>query len=838
MNRFCSASIILVIIFLVGGCSSNKPPERVFDLKKCTWNLHDEADSLFLEGVDPSDVHLALLSKKIIPDPFYGTNEKRLQWIGKKNWIFSASFDLPAEMAGGKRLVLAADGLDTYATVDINGKKVLQTDNMFRQWKADVTNILRKKGNKIIIRFVSPERMNAAKAEQSPVPLPEIRGFTRKAAYQFGWDWGPRFVTMGVWKGLKIIAESDPVIENLYVQQPFVSTQRARLEISTAVKSDKNGKYTLKSYVNNILKHKKEILLEAGNNRITDTLVINNPRLWWPDGMGKQPLYRIKQELLSNDEVVSEKEVQTGIRKLELVTRKDTAGNSFFFRINGKPLFAKGANYIPQDNFLSRVKDERYRKLLVDAQKSHINMLRVWGGGTYEKDIFYRLCDSLGILVWQDFMFAGNMVPPDDAFTRNVAAEVEQQIIRLRNHPCLALWCGNNEVEEAWSNWGWQKQLHMSEPDSTLLWKAYMRIFDTVIPEKIKQYSGEIPYWRSSPSIGWGHKEAYRQGDVHYWGVWWGKEPFEEYKRHTGRFMSEYGFQGMPPVRTLKRVCPDSSLYLYSPCMKSHQKHPFGWENIALYMKRDYRVPSTFEGYDYVSQMLQADGISTAIEAHRRAMPYCMGTLYWQLNDCWPVVSWSSIDYYGQWKALQYKVKRLYEPVILSFEKRGQNRVLYVVSDTAEPFTGMVTIQLIDFDGTIYFADNVVRKIAPMRAEKVMEYTLPANRDTTRLFLAAKLEYNGKTRSRTLSFFSKPKYLKLPLARITHTLKREKNAIQVTLQTDKFVKGLYLQSNIPGHWDDNFFDLLPGERRSVFFFPDTVSREEMKVKIMSLATVQ
>ncbi len=838
MKNHVFVAVYLFMLLLLQGCFSTENRLNELDLKKFTWNLHDEKDSINLESVDPSDVHLALFSKGIIPDPFYGDNEKKLQWIGERNWVFSTRFDLPAGFETNRKLILTAEGLDTYATVLLNEREILKSGNMFRQWKADVTGILKKSGNNLEIRFVSPVSVNKAKEKESPVPLPEVRGFTRKAAYQSGWDWGPRFVTMGVWKDLKIVARKYPEISDVYVRTLSVSKEKAVLITTTTVLSDKKDRYTVTILIDNLLHRSKEILLKAGTNTVNDTLIVKNPRLWWPAGMGKQPLYTIAAGIYDGEKLLDQKEVTTGIRKMELVNRKDDYGRSFYFRVNGKRLFARGANYIPQDNFLVRVDDSRYRKLLVTAQQSHINMLRVWGGGIYEKDIFYRLCDSLGILVWQDFMFAGNMVPVDTAFSNNVAKEVEEQIVRLRNHPSLTLWCGNNEVEEAWVNWGWQRQLGLTSADSTLLWNSYLRIFDTIIPGKIKALSPGIPYWRSSPSIGWGHKEAFREGDVHYWGVWWGKEPFEAYETHVGRFMSEYGFQGMPPVTSFRKFCPDTALYLCSEALKTHQKHPFGWENIGLYMRRDYHVPSSFGDYDYVSQLLQAEGIGKAIEAHRRAKPRCMGTLYWQLNDCWPVVSWSSVDYYGSWKALQYKVRSLYKPVILSFEKRKRKQTLYLVSDSTDGFKGTVFVRVMDVDGKVYFSKKTELFVKPDTAFKVLDINNIKDIDTTKTFLVAELSSGGKKLYRTFSYYTKPKNMKLPDPQIKKRIELKEDYALLTLTTGKFAKSVYIQSDTAGHWEDNFFNMLPFENRTIRFYPGSMPLKKMKVFVQTVAGIK
>ena len=426
-------------------------------------------------------------------------------------------------------------------------------------------------------------------------------------------------------------------------------------------------KNQLKSVIQvNEVNHSEKITLQKGLNSYKTKLSVPDPKLWWPNGMGDQPLYQLDFQIESSNSVDSQN-VIFGIRQIELVQQKDSIGESFYFKINGKPFFAKGANYIPQDNFPSRVPDEKYIQTIQTALDANMNMLRVWGGGIYEKDIFYDLCDQKGILVWQDFMFACTMYPGDSAFIENVRQEAIYQVKRLRNHPSIALWCGNNEVDEGWHNWGWQKALNYSASDSTEVWNNYLKIFEKILPEAVSLYSPYTPYIPSSPQNGWGRKESLTHGDAHYWGVWWGAEPFEIYEEKVGRFMSEYGFQGFPDLKTLDSCLLPEDRNLLSPALLNHQKHPRGMELIRTYMELEYKVPDEFEDYAYVSQLVQAYGIKKAIEAHRRAMPRCMGTLYWQLNDCWPVISWSSVDYYNRWKALHYFVRQAYQDVTYFF---------------------------------------------------------------------------------------------------------------------------------------------------------------------------
>ena len=826
----------LIITALTLGTATSQTVK--FDLKKSKWFLRDGNDSIFVNDAYPSDVFLALYRKGIIEDPFYGNNEEKLQWIGKRKWIYFTKFNVPAGYLSYDNLKIVFEGLDTYAMVFLNGKKIITADNMFLKWEADVKGILKPEKNILKVIFYSPEKMNARKQREAGYRLPYIRGFTRKAAYQSGWDWGPRFVTCGIWKPLYLQASNNAKIETVYVKQDTISIRRAKLVLKQEIESYEGGQYELATYVNGKIYRRQKEDLKKGTNKIETGVVIENPELWWPNGMGKQNLYTIEQRIIKEGKLIDARKVVTGLRRVELVRDKDSTGTTFYFKINGKRVFARGANFIPMDNFPSRVNEKRYEKLLSYARQSNFNMLRVWGGGYYENDMFYNLCDKYGIMVWQDFMFACNMVPVDRDFANSVKNETAYQIKRLRNHPSLVLWCGNNEVDEAWHNWGWQKQMGYSEKDSAMLWNAYINIFNKIIPENLKTLNPGVPYWPSSPSTGWGHKEAFAGGDVHYWEVWWGKKPFEYYEKKIGRFMSEYGFQGMPPVKSIVKFCPDTGMRLNSQCMKTHQKHPFGWENIRLYMERDYKVPSRFDDYVYVSQLLQMEGISKAIEAHRRAKPYCMGTLYWQFNDCWPVTSWSSVDYYNNWKALNYRVKHDYAPVLISFDEPNAGTTgIWIVSDTTADFKAVLKWRLMNFKGKI-FAKNEREFFVPADTSwQALLFNSAKIKDSANILLEARLEQNGKTIARNIHYFAKPKNLDLPDAGVVVSLTGGDGYYDVTFSAEKLVKNLFVSTGYEGFFSDNYFDLLPGETKTVRFYTGQKDVEKEDFIIKSLGSI-
>jgi beta-mannosidase len=550
-------------------------------------------------------------------------------------------------------------------------------------------------------------------------------------------------------------------------------------------------------------------------------------------------MYLLTHEVSQGGRIIAKGEKRIGLRTIELVQEEDQSGRSFYFRVNGLPVFVKGANYIPQDNFVPRVGDSVYRALLSDAKDAGMNMLRVWGGGIYENDIFYDLCDEMGIMVWQDFMFACSMYPGDRGFLDNVKVEAIQNITRLRHHPSLALWCGNNEIDEGWKNWGWQKQYSYSKEDSATVYDAYREIFERILPESVNKYDPGRFYIPTSPLYGWGRKESMSHGDNHYWGVWWGKEPFEVYEKKVGRFASEYGFQGFPDLSTINRFTTPEERVLGSPVMKVHEKHPVGFETIDEYMRRDYRKPKDFESYVMVSQLLQAEGMKIAITAHRRAMPRCMGTLYWQLNDCWPVISWSSRDYYGKKKALHYWLKDLYAPILISPVIEDGRARIYVVSDLLKDEKGIIEIRLLGFDGKAIMEKRFNVNI-PSGSSTVVFDTLRNSLldgiDSLSAVLSVNLKCGNGTSARNNLYFARIKELKLGLPDIKMRATGIGEGFRITVTSDKLAKNLFFSSNSEGSFSDNYFDLLPGEKKEIIFhMAPSFKGKSLQLNIRSLA---
>jgi beta-mannosidase len=786
------------------------------------WTFHREGDNKDYPASVPGTVHTDLLANKLIPDPFLADNEQKVQWIGNESWIYETAFEITPDEKKNKHVELVFNGLDTYAEVTLNGKRILDADNMFRTWKIQVGNLLQSGTNTLKVVFRPVATFQKIEAAKLTYTLPESgRVFTRKAQYQFGWDWGPKLLTFGIWKPVTLHFHDRATFENIRYSQTLLTDTKAELGFIMTISCDKPGDYTLE-----VNAKRKTIRLKKGINELEFPYPIDKPKRWWCNGLGEPFRYPFVVKLFENQIELDVKKLDIGLRTIELVQEKDNVGKSFYFKLNGIPVFMKGANYIPPDNFLPRVTPDNYEKIVREAAFANMNMLRVWGGGVYPDDAFYEACDRAGILVWQDFMFACAMYPGDQKFLESVKHEIADNVNRLQNHACLALWCGNNENDEGWQNWGWQKQFNYSKADSIKIWKDYQRLFHNLIPKTLDSLVAKerVIYWPSSPSVGWGRKESLLAGDSHYWGVWWANEPFEVYEKRIGRFMSEFGFQGMPPLETFEAFAPADELNLHSASVKNHQKHPTGYQTIETYMARDYRVPEKFEDYIYVSQLLQADGIKTAIEAHRRNKPYCMGSLYWQLNDCWPVTSWSSIDALGRRKALHYQVRRSFADVLVSAEENNDTLSVYIVNDNLQPEQGILTVKLLSFDGKEIWNTSKPVIVGANESKSHLEIDLKMWKQyADNAFFA--ITFFGKTERTARHFMAKPKELKLQKPSVTLQW-IDDQTLQLT--TDKFAKNVFLSGD-DALFDDNYFDLLPRQQKTV-----TVSRKIAEVKIKTL----
>ena len=834
MNQHLSLFLVGVACFFVS-CTSPKSDLMITQELNTGWQFAESDSAEWFPATVPGCVHTDLLANRKIEDPFYRLNERKLQWIDKKDWIYKTTLAADAGLLKHNRIALDFKGLDTYADVSINGQPVISTDNMFREYLVDVKPFLKEGGNELQITFRSPINEGLKKYDAYPYEVPasgndlaeigQVEGgkrvsvFTRKAGYQFGWDWGPRLVTSGIWRPVYLKAWDEARMGDLQLVQHKVEQEKASFTAVVEIDAEEAKTATLQIESEGQVLATVDIRLQKGVATYPVDFEIVNPKLWWTNGLGEQPLYTIRAKLTIGSQSTGLSR-RIGIRTLELVRDKDEKGTSFYFKLNGVPVFMKGANYIPNDIFPSRVSHKMYENVVNTAKISNMNMLRVWGGGIYENDEFYDLCDESGILVWQDFMFACAMFPGDQEFLNNVKAEAEDNVKRLRNHPSLAMWCGNNEILAAWFGWGWkQTEEAKSKENADQIYAAYQAIFHQILPEAVEKYDSQRFYWSSSPSSGTGIPADLANGDEHYWGVWWGKEPFKNYASHIARFMSEYGFQSFPELKTVKQYALPEDYDIVSEVMNSHQRSSIGNQTIEYYMLQDYRKPRDFESFLYVNQVLQAEGIKFALEGHRRAMPFCMGSLYWQINDVWPVASWSSTDYYQRWKALQYYVKKGFEPVLVSpFTENGQLK-LAVVNDELRDIQAELKLKVIDFSGNVIWEEN-----KPIRVEanssatfyEVDEAEFLKGKDSKNQLLTAELDEGNTKLSSNVFYFRPVKELNLPAPKVESSVQQVEDGFEISLKSDRLAKNLYLTiGDENGFFSDNYFDLLPGENVTI-----------------------
>tara|TARA_B110000879_G_scaffold126586_1_gene166897 strand:- start:631 stop:3108 length:2478 start_codon:yes stop_codon:yes gene_type:complete len=816
--------IFSVSILFFFGCNTLEKDTPVKISLTDNWQFKGIDTLNWKSATVPGNVFTDLLHHKIIEDPFVKNNEEKAQWVSNKNWEYKTAFNLSEEVIQKKNIELIFNGLDTYTTIFLNDSLIGQTNNAFKGFSFKVDAII-KSENKLKIIFTNTNYHESIKEEKNPYKLPEgKRIFTRKAQFQYGWDWGPKLNTAGIWKGIFINAWDDLKFEDIYIKQKEVNNEKATLSAEIVIESPSDKNVTLFTKINREV-ISSNISLKKGRHTYKVPIEITNPKLWWTHNLGKSYLYNFNFQLISDGKIKDEKSIKKGIRTIKLITKKDTIGESFYFELNGKPVYVKGANYIPQNSFQNKVSVEHYKKLLSDVVETNMNMLRVWGGGIYENDIFYDLCDEKGILIWQDFMFACAMYPGDKAFLKNVKEEAEQQVKRLRNHSSIALWCGNNENAEGWKRWGWQA--NRGEREKQELWNDYLALFDSILPNVVTENS-ETDYWETSPKYGRGNSKYETEGDAHDWWVWHDAAPFEHFQERVPRFMSEFGFQSFPSYDVMNFINQEEELTLMTPNWKSHQKHSRGLKLIFDYMKRDYNVPINVEDYIYVSQLLQAKGIVMGLEAHRRAKPINMGTLYWQLNDCWPAISWSSIDYFGNWKALQYKAKKAFENVLISSIIENDSIKTYLVNDALKNLEGTLNLKIIDFYGKEVWSDSREINVKANSSKEYYSFTLD-NIDKKNTFLIS--EFNGK---KSYFYFTKPKDLNLQKGEIQQIITKTKTGFKITLKSSILQKDVFLFTKEKGHFSDNFFDLLPNETKVIKFKTDSKSLSDLEIKTLNL----
>ena len=816
--------LVLVVALLVGCQQKTQLPSETS--LNTNWSFRSMNSNDWYPATVPGNIYSDLIDNKLIEDPFIGVNETKVQWVADSTWVYQTHFDVFSSTLNKDHLQLHFEGLDTYAKVYLNDSLILSSNNAFRNYKIPVKKLISSR-NTLAVHFAPTQIIEESEKNKLDYTLPEgNRVFTRKAQFQYGWDWGPKLNTMGIWKEVSLQAWDDSRIENVYLRKDSYTEKEAQFTAIITLTSPPEESTSVQVFADG-QDFSLQIPTGKQTNQFEIPITIEDPIFWWPHNLGIPHLYEVEVQLVQDGIVRDVVIVNHGVRNVSLIAEEDEHGQSFYFNINGIPVYMKGANYIPQHSLQNRVTDAHYENLLQDVVDANMNMLRVWGGGIYENDVFYDLCDKKGILVWQDFMYACAMYPGDEAFLENAKQEAEDQLVRLRNHPSTVLWCGNNENNEGWHNWGWQDGKTQAQKDK--IWGDYLKLFDSILPAEVAKHT-QLDYWESSPKYGRGNPKYQFEGDAHDWWVWHDGYPFEHFEDFVPRFMSEFGFQSFPSMDAMKFINHSKEIQIDTDGMKSHQKHHRGYELIDLYMERDYKVPENDEDYVYVSQLVQARGMRMGIEAHRRAKPYNMGTLYWQLNDCWPGISWSSIDHFGNWKALHYEAKEAFENILISFKREGNHVNVYIINDLLKNLEETLVLQLYDFKGNVLWSSSLeveVDRNSSVLAQSFFVENM-SGLDGNEVLLDAK--YGDYTNT---YFFEKPKNLALDKAEIHYEIQKVEQGFSVDVTSPVFQKNVMLMVSAKGHFSDNYFDLKPNETKTVLFKTKASSIEELTYKSLN-----
>lgn len=848
-SGLCMAALCMAPLYVASGALAAPPQVQVIDTG---WSFRmapgDEAlkahpeVSGWLKATVPGTTQSDLLALKKLPDPYVSDNEGKVQWVGLSDWQYQTEITVTPETLQRDHLDLIFEGLDTFAQVSVNGQKVLASDNMFRTWRVPVKGVLKAGVNIITVDLASPLKTMKPLVADMPYVMPgaydsvwgdEPLGrnsstYVRKAGYHYGWDWGPRIVVLGIWKPVKMEAWDDARLADFHVAQVHLDDQVAALEASFDIQSDKVQTVTLSANITapdgTIQTVKQEVALFAGLNPISVPVQVKNPQRWWPVGYGRANLYTVKATVTQGADVIGTSTRKIGLRTTEIRREKDQWGKSFEIVINGVPVFAKGANLIPFDMIPTRVTAAEQDRMLQSAVDANMNILRIWGGGTYQDDHVYDKADELGLMIWQDFMFGGAIIPYDRDFRESTRIEAVEQVRRLRNHPSIVIWAGNNEVQTDWENWGGgtadlKKTVLPEERDKIVT--GMVRMFDQVLRGAVDQNAPGTPYWASSPSTDYdGAADQDTDGDRHYWSVWGGK-PVEEYLNVTPRFMSEYGLQSFPVMATIKAFASGKDMEPEAPVMRAHQKYDKGNGNkrLMLYIRNNYGEPKTFGDFVYLSQLMQADGIELAASHHRASRPQTMGSMYWQLNDVWPGASWASVDYYGRWKALQFRARRFYAPLTVSLLRKDGVTEAHILSDLTTEKSLTWRLRTLDFAGKVLSEKTGSTTVAPLSSPLVGSYKdadLLSGDDAKTTQVLFELLDDDKVVAKVFGYTGAAKALDWSDPKLTTTVKPAAGGFDITVASKAAARGVWLDiGDLKADLSDNSFDMTGGETVTV-----------------------
>lgn len=776
------------------------------------WRMKRTGEREWIDAVVPGSVFNDLLRAGKMDDPFYRDNEMAALELTKFDYEYERGFEVDPALLARDVVLLRCEGLDTLCELSLNGKLVLSADNMHRTYETDVKDALQPGPNviRVVIRSATKFVLEKDKEYHLSSCADAVPGIShlRKAHSMFGWDWGPKLPDAGIWRDISIRGYDLGRIDDVQVAQHH-ENGAVRLEIRTDVQRwSRDADLTVRAELETPDGAVSACAATAIADGATLRFDIAEPRLWWPRNYGDQPLYTLRVVLSGESGDVDRRTLRIGLRTLIVRQEKDAWGESFEFVANGRGVFAMGANYIPEDNVFGRLSPERTERLLRSCAEANFNCVRVWGGGYYPDDRFYDVCDELGLIVWQDHLYACGTYDFNDAFQESIRLETIDNVKRIRHHASLGIWSGNNELEYAWAEWSWTERYGEKQRDD------YLRQFERFLPELNASLDPDTFYWRSSPSSYGGIDEPNLEsvGDMHYWDVWHGRKPITEYRTLYPRFMSEFGLQSFPSLKTVETFTLPEDRNIFSYVMEAHQKNGTGNEKILYYIGEYFKYPKDFESLLYVSQLIQAEGMRVGVEHWRRNRGRCMGAIYWQLNDIWPGASWSSLDYFGRWKATQHAAKRFFAPVLVSACEEGTNVSLHVTNDTLERFDGLLRWRLLDRRSeTIRSGETAVSSDA-LSAHEVVTLALGADLDTPaklrQRYLAFTLTTGGQEVSGGTVLFVKPKHFEALDPRIVADVAEESDSYVVRLRAEAFAKFVSLDlSDADASWSDNVFDL-------------------------------
>lgn len=819
------------------------------------WQFKAVDEQEWLDAYVPGSVHSDLLRAGRIPDPFYRDNELKVQWVEKKEWEYRRSFTVDAGLVAHDRVVLAARGLDTIAEIYLNDALVGETQNMFVEHEFDVKSRLRVGENNIRVVFRSILEWNKRQAAREPrVTWTDQKGnlcFARKSGTDFGWDWGARILGCGIWRPMRLAAYDAARIADLHVRQDC-DPQRGRLTIAAEIERFAPGALELDVRVRLGDQLVAQTAAPVTHGMVTRQLVVDHPKLWYPNGLGEQPLYTVVATLKNGSGTIHCRECRIGFRTVELVQERDERGQTFGFKVNGSLVFGKGANWIPAGALRAELTEAHYQRLLSACKEAHMNMLRVWGGGIYEADAFYELCDELGIMLWHDFMFAHGPYIADLDYLANIRAEVKSVTRRLRHHPSIVLWCGNNEQEGDMRKWVQQYP--------TVAWEDFDKVFYEVIPETARRYDPDRPYLPASPHHPLDRKAEkpdYKSasGDAHLWDVWHAEEPFRWFVEHSDfRFVSEFGFYSLPTVETIRSFTAPQDRYFPSRILDLHNKT--GWKGrqnedlgnvrIARYASTMFRMPTGIANWSYVSQILHGEAIKTAVETYRRNYPATTGALYWQLNDNWPSISGSSLDYNGRWKALHYMAKRFFSPILVCGWAQDLTVTIWGVNDHLHEMPATLEWTLGSLEGSVVRRGrkNVVLPANRGAWLEELDFTGEVGgdpeygtyRDTnyetrSRYYVSFRLLSQECELGSNVVFFAPFKYLDL-LPGLKCSVESQEGELVIALAAERFAAFVEIGlANSYARFSDNYFHMLPGEQRQVRVAESSLPVEELEKQI-------